>query len=59
MLQRFKNLFILGFLSMLLTACGGGGDFTEPTGIPEFNGTWVSDCETDGTKSVIDTTIRL
>jgi hypothetical protein len=56
MLQRFKNLFILGFLSMLLAACGGGGDFTSSPGIPEFNGTWVSDCETDGTISAIDTT---
>lgn len=56
MLQRFKNLFILGFSSLLLTSCGGGGDFTSSPGIPEFNGTWVSDCETDGTISAIDTT---
>ncbi len=55
MLHRFIKLFFLGFLNLLLTACGGGGDFTSSTGVPEFNGTWVSDCETDGTISVIDT----
>ena len=56
MLYRFIKLFFLCYLSLLLTACGGGGDFTPSTGVLEFNGTWVSDCETDGTISVIDTT---
>jgi hypothetical protein len=56
MSHRFKKLFLLGLSSLFLTACGGGGDFAPPTGVPEFNGIWVSDCVTDGPISVINST---
>ncbi len=56
MSHRFKKLFLLGLSSLFLTACGGGGDFAPPTGVPEFNGIWVSDCVTDGLSSLINST---
>lgn len=52
----FKKILLLGLSSLLLAACGGGGDFTSSPGAPEFNGTWVSDCKTVGTISVINST---
>jgi hypothetical protein len=58
MFLRVNKVVVFVLMSLSLTACGGGGDFTSSSGIPEFNGTWVSDCFTNGVTndSLINTT---